>query len=185
VLKGYLCHSDDSGARVWPKVGHRGQRGAWHRALRTALRRPARGCRLQRFMRPISHDRNHRPNQRRRPRKRRSSRGTRETGGTHRAQALRSEIRELDRQICALLAARAPSTLGIFAMGPDTAALLVVIGDNPDRIRSEAVFARLCGVAPIPASSAKIVRHRLHRGGDRSANQAVSPRVAPNRDHRC
>ncbi len=92
----------------------------------------------------------------------------------HRAQALRSEIRELDLQICALLAARAPSTLGIFAIGPDTtAALLVAIGDNPDRLRSEAAFARLCGVAPIPASSGKIVRHRLHRGGDRSANRAL------------
>ncbi len=59
-------------------------------------------------------------------------------------------------------------------LGPDTtAALLVAIGDNPDRPRSEAAFARLCGVAPIPASSGKIVRHRLHRGGDRSANRAL------------
>lgn len=57
---------------------------------------------------------------------------------------------------------------------PDTvAALLITIGDNPDRLRSEAAFARLCGVAPIPASSGKITRHRLHRGGDRSANRAL------------
>ncbi len=91
-----------------------------------------------------------------------------------RAQALRSEIRELDIQIRALLAATAPATLGLFAMGPDTTAdLLVAIGDNPDRLRSEAAFARLCGVAPIPASSGKVVRHRLHRGGDRSANRAL------------
>lgn len=91
-----------------------------------------------------------------------------------RAQHLRHEIKSLDRQIRTLLAATAPSTLDVFAMGPDTtAALLVAIGDNPDRLRSDAAFARLCGVAPIPASSGKTVRHRLHRGGDRSANRAL------------
>ena len=46
-------------------------------------------------------------------------------------------------------------------------------GDNPDRIGSEASFAALCGVAPIPASSGKITRHRLSRGGDRQANRAL------------
>ncbi len=52
-------------------------------------------------------------------------------------------------------------------------ALLVTIGDNPDRLRSEAAFAHLCGVAPIPASSGKTHRHRLHRGGDRASNSAL------------
>jgi transposase len=52
-------------------------------------------------------------------------------------------------------------------------ALLVTAGDNPDRLRSEASFAHLCGVSPIPASSGRIHRHRLNRGGDRSANQAL------------
>src|SRR5277367_1079160 len=52
-------------------------------------------------------------------------------------------------------------------------ALLVTIGDNPGRLRSEAAFAHLCGVAPIPASSGKTNRHRLHRGGDRSGNSAL------------
>jgi transposase len=62
----------------------------------------------------------------------------------------------------------------VFGLGPDTvAALLVTIGDNPDRLRSEAAFAHLCGVAPIPASSGKTNRHRLHRGGDRSGNRAL------------
>jgi transposase len=56
----------------------------------------------------------------------------------------------------------------------DTAGqLLVTAGDNPDRRRSEAAFARLCGVAPIPVSSGRTDRHRLHRGGDRLANNAL------------
>lgn len=91
-----------------------------------------------------------------------------------RARSLRDEIHLLDQQIGVLLAATAPRTLAVFAMGPDTtAALLVTIGDNPDRLRSEKAFAHLCGVAPIPASSGKTNRHRLHRGGDRSANRAL------------
>ncbi len=49
----------------------------------------------------------------------------------------------------------------------------IVAGDNPERLRSEAAFAALCGVNPIPASSGKTNRHRLNRGGDRSANCAL------------
>lgn len=92
-----------------------------------------------------------------------------------RAKALREEIRVLERQLAELVGAAAPTTMETFAMGVDTAsALLVSIGDNPERLRSEAAFARLCGVAPIPASSGKTAnRHRLHRGGDRSANRAL------------
>ena len=52
-------------------------------------------------------------------------------------------------------------------------ALLLAAGDNPDRLRSEAAFASLCGVAPMPASSGKTNRHRLNRGGDRVANNAL------------
>jgi transposase len=50
---------------------------------------------------------------------------------------------------------------------------LIVAGDNPQRLRSEAAFASLCGVAPIEASSGKVVRHRLNRGGNREANRAL------------
>jgi transposase len=53
------------------------------------------------------------------------------------------------------------------------AEMLVVLGDNPERIRSEAAFAKLCGVCPIPASSGKTIRHRLNRGGNRRANAAL------------
>ena len=54
-----------------------------------------------------------------------------------------------------------------------TAALLVAAGHHPERLRSEAAWAHLCGVAPIPASSGKGTRHRLNRGGDRNANHAL------------
>ena len=51
--------------------------------------------------------------------------------------------------------------------------LLVSAGDNPERLHSEAAFAMLCGVAPLPASSGRTTRHRLNRGGDRQANSAL------------
>jgi transposase len=59
-------------------------------------------------------------------------------------------------------------------VGTDVAgAHLVAAGDNPERLSSEAAFARLCGVAPLPASSGRTNRHRLNRGGDRIANNAL------------
>ena len=68
----------------------------------------------------------------------------------------------------------APELLELFGVGVDTAAtLLVTAGDNPERIRSEAAWAHLCGVAPIQASSGKVTRVRLDRGGDRQANSAL------------
>jgi transposase len=50
---------------------------------------------------------------------------------------------------------------------------LSTCGDNPDHLYSEAAFASLCGVSPVPASSGKTTRHRLNRGGDPQANQAL------------
>jgi transposase len=73
-----------------------------------------------------------------------------------RAAALTKEIEGLDGCLTGLVAKAAPTTLSSFGLGPDTtSALLVAVGDNPDRLRSEAAFARLCGAAPIPASSGK------------------------------
>jgi transposase len=87
---------------------------------------------------------------------------------------LESEIDLLDATLRPLVTATAPALVAAYGVGPDTAgALLVAAGDNPDRLRSEACFARLCGVAPIEASSGKVTRHRLHRGGDRQANSAL------------
>jgi transposase len=84
------------------------------------------------------------------------------------------ETRSLRKQLDSLTQAAAPATSAVFGLGPDTvSALLITVGDNPDRLRSEAAFAHLCGVAPIPASSGKTNRHRLHRGGDRAGNSAL------------
>ena len=72
------------------------------------------------------------------------------------------------------MTARAPGLLALHGVGPDTAALLLVAaGDHPERLRSEAAWAHLCGTAPIPASSGKVRRHRLNRGGNREANHAL------------
>jgi transposase len=90
-----------------------------------------------------------------------------------RHQALDREVAALDGQLGPLVAAAAPRLVAVKGVGTDTAgALLTAAGDNPERLRGEAAFARLCGVAPLPASSGKTVRHRLNRGGNRDANRA-------------
>jgi transposase len=91
-----------------------------------------------------------------------------------RIRALDTEIAAVDADLNTLVATVAPRTIELFGVGTDVAGqLLVTAGDNPDRLRSDAAFARLCGVAPIPASSGRTDRHRLHRGGDRQANRAL------------
>lgn len=91
-----------------------------------------------------------------------------------RAQHLEAEINRLETEIEQLVKRTAPQLLDVYGCGPHAAALLLAAaGDNPDRLRSEAAWAHLCGVAPIPASSGKITRHRLNRGGDRQANHAL------------
>ncbi len=91
-----------------------------------------------------------------------------------RYEALSEEIAELDAQLDRLVAKAAPGLVSLPAIGTNHAAtLLVVAGDNPERLRSEASFASLCGVSPVEASSGKVVRHRLNRGGSRDANRAL------------
>ena len=91
-----------------------------------------------------------------------------------RVQSLEAECERLDAVLEPLVAATAPDLVACFGVGTDTAgALLVSAGDNPQRLRSEAAFAHLCGVAPIDASSGLTSRKRLNRGGDRTANQAL------------
>jgi len=73
-----------------------------------------------------------------------------------------------------LVADTAPALVASHGVGTDTAgALLVAAGDNPERLSHEAAFAHLCGASPIEASSGKVTRHRLNRGGDRQANHAL------------
>lgn len=87
---------------------------------------------------------------------------------------LSEEIAGLDRQLAHLVAEATPALASMRGVGTDTAAaLLVAAGDNPERLKSEASFARLCGVAPLAASSGKTSRHRLNRGGNRDANRAL------------
>jgi transposase len=87
---------------------------------------------------------------------------------------LSEEIAELDAQLGLLVAQTAPELTSLPGVGTDhAAALLTVAGDNPERLGSEASFASLCGVSPVEASSGKVVRHRLNRGGNRDANRAL------------
>jgi len=84
------------------------------------------------------------------------------------------EIAEADDELRELTADAAPRLLQLHGVGPEVAAqLLITAGDNPGRLRSESAFAHLCGVAPVPASSGRITRHRLNRAGDRQANKAL------------
>ena len=88
--------------------------------------------------------------------------------------ALAEEIKGLDVALAELTATAAPGLLAKTGVGAEVAGqLLVTAGDNPERLRSEASFAHLAGVAPIPASSGRTTRHRLNRGGDRAANKAL------------
>ncbi len=87
---------------------------------------------------------------------------------------LDAEMETIDQTLHTLIEETAPSLLGLYGVGVDTAAsLLVAAGDNPDRLKSERSWAHLCGVTPIPASSGKMTRHRLNRRGDRHANSAL------------
>ena len=91
-----------------------------------------------------------------------------------RCQNLDTEIAVHDSILDELTMAHSPSLREGFGIGTDTAAeMLIVFGDNPDRIRSEAAFAKLCGACPIPAASGLTNRHRLSRAGHRSANAAL------------
>jgi transposase len=89
--------------------------------------------------------------------------------------ALDDEIKALNKQIDVLVRLAAPELVELFGVGVEIAGqFLVTVGDNPERIHSEAAFAKLCGVAPQPASSGRTTgRHRLSRSGDRAANSAL------------
>ncbi len=89
--------------------------------------------------------------------------------------ALNDEIIELEAMIKDLVAQRASHLLERFGIGVDTAAeILIVAGDNPERIKSEAAFAKLAGISPIPAGSGMTSgKHRINQGGHRQLNAAI------------
>lgn len=92
----------------------------------------------------------------------------------HRHRYLTDQINALEHELALLIHDIAPHLLQTRGVGVSVAAqLLITAGGNPDRLRSEASFAALCGTAPVPASSGKTTRHRLSRGGDRGANYAL------------
>ena len=106
------------------------------------------------------------------PAARAAKRALRALASRHRA--LTAEIEGLDTELLALCERANPALLGTCGVGAEVAsALLVAAGDNPQRMRSEASFAALCGASPIEASSGPRVRHRLNRGGNRQANNAL------------
>ena len=89
--------------------------------------------------------------------------------------ALTEEMAIHDQHLTRLTTETSPTLREGFGVGAHTAAqMLIIFGDTPDRIRSEAAFAKLCGACPIPASSGMTTgRHRLYRGGHRQANAAL------------
>src|SRR6266704_3223185 len=92
----------------------------------------------------------------------------------HRIRELDRELDDLDRQLERLVRAAAPRTTQLFGVGTQGASqLLIAAGQNIDRLHSEAAFAKICGAAPIQASSGRTTRHRLDYGGDRQSNRAL------------
>lgn len=87
---------------------------------------------------------------------------------------LHEEISEHERELDRMVTERAAALMTSFGISTMTVAeMLILIGDNPERIESEAALAKMCGVCPIPASSGKANRMRLNRGGNRQANAAI------------
>jgi transposase len=100
-----------------------------------------------------------------------------------RIEAATDEANELEREIIGHIRALVPELLNESGVGPIVAAQLIVSWSHRDRVRSEAAFARLAGVAPLPASSGQTIRHRLSRGGDRQLNRALHRVILHRRQH--
>jgi transposase len=100
-----------------------------------------------------------------------------------RIEAATAEADELEGEILVHVRALAPQLLDEAGVGPIVAAQLIVAWSHRGRVRSEAAFARLAGVAPLPASSGQTTRHRLSRGGDRQLNRALHTVVLHRRQH--
>jgi hypothetical protein len=100
-----------------------------------------------------------------------------------RIQTATAEAETLEREILAHVWALVPELLDESGIGPIVAAQLIVSWSHHNRIESEACFARIAGVAPLPASSGQTTRHRLSRGGDRQLNRALHTIALHRRQH--
>jgi transposase len=100
-----------------------------------------------------------------------------------RIEAATGEAETLEREILNHVRALVPELLDEPGVGPIVAAQLIVTWSHQDRVDSEACFARLAGVAPLPASSGLTTRHRLSRGGDRQLNRALHTVILHRRQH--
>src|SRR5204862_6669016 len=89
------------------------------------------------------------------------------------ALAAHTEATQLGKELTILVRVVAPALLAQPGVGPITAAQVLISWSHPGRLRSEAAFAMLGGVAPIPALSGQVIRYRLNRGGDRQLNRAL------------
>ncbi|MES4889487.1 IS110 family transposase [Streptomyces sp. NPDC096012] len=98
-----------------------------------------------------------------------------------RIEQLTGQINELNQRLTQLVERHAPQLLAPVGIGPDSGVtLLITMGDNPERLNTEASFAALCGVSPVEYSSGRRSTRRLNYGGDRQAGQR---RPAPHRVH--
>ena len=100
-----------------------------------------------------------------------------------RIQAATAEANLLEREIRDHVRHLVPQLLDEPGVGPIVAAQLIVTWSHRDRVRNEGAFARLAGVAPLPASSGLTTRHRLSRGGDRQLNRALHTVILHRRQH--
>jgi transposase len=97
--------------------------------------------------------------------------------------AARREAKQLEAELRQLITVMAPVLLAQRGIGPISAAQVLISWSHPGRFRSEAAFAMLGGAAPVEASSGQVVRHRLHRGGDRQLNRALHTIVMIRQTH--
>lgn len=96
------------------------------------------------------------------------------TRHAHRILTLDTELAANYKQIHQIVTQLTPGLLGLYGVGPISAAAILVVWSHPGRIHNQAAFAKLAGTSPIPISSGNTHRHRLNRAGDRRLNRAIA-----------
>ncbi len=90
-----------------------------------------------------------------------------------RALVMQTEAAAHEKAMLAVIRSWRPDLLDQPGVGAIVAATVLCAWSHPGRCRSDAAFASLAGVAPIPASSGLTTRYRLNRCGDRQLNRAL------------